>query len=178
MDQERPRPDDVPRELGPDAITAFRDTWHCLSNPYPCLVYWEGLTYPSSEHAWHAAKTLDPVLRERIQRTRDWREAKALGRTVPLRPGWDRLRRMLMTQILLAKFGYDEDLRARLAATGNRALLEGNPWGDTDWGAVPHTHPAGGIDLPWWHTANDVWAGRNWLGITLMIVRDTLQETA
>jgi predicted NAD-dependent protein-ADP-ribosyltransferase YbiA (DUF1768 family) len=54
-------------------------------------------------------------------------------------------------------------------------LVEGNTWGDVFWGAVryaPEVEAAHGI-LPYWYDDQDaLWVGHNWLGRTLMMVRD------
>ena len=104
----------------------------------------------------------------------DWREAKRMGRAISLRPGWDRLRRAVMLQVVLAKFTQNPDLAAALVQTGQRPLLEGNWWGDTDWGVVREDHRAWSPDLPWWHEGGWAWSGHNWLGLALMAARDVL----
>ena len=43
-----------------NAITSFRDENYFLSNMFPCTISFEGLTYPSAESAFQAAKCLDP----------------------------------------------------------------------------------------------------------------------
>lgn len=162
----------------PPPVTEFQGPYRFLSNFYGCLVPWEGAVYMTSEHAYQAAKTLDPAVRRHIQQLPSAGDAKAAGRTLQLRPGWDRIRRAVMLQVVLVKFVNNDDLRARLLATGYAALIEGNRWGDTDWGAVPEGHPkwaSTGTSL--WHAPDGItWSGRNWLGQALMMVRQTLQE--
>jgi len=164
--------------LGPVPVTAFRGEHWFLANPCACPVAFEGILYPSAEHAFQAAKTLDQDTRRGIAALADWRQAKQAGRALVLRPGWNGLRRAVMLQIVLDKFTRSPELRTRLAATGRAVLLEGNSWGDTDWGAVLSGHPAWSAELPWWHTQGAVWAGHNWLGFTLMVVRDVLDPDA
>ena len=48
-------------------INKFRGANRFLSNFYETSVEWEGLTYPSSEAAFQAAKTLDQEDRKRFQ---------------------------------------------------------------------------------------------------------------
>ena len=43
-----------------NAITSFRDEHYFLSNMFPSTISFEGLTYPSAESAFQAAKCLDP----------------------------------------------------------------------------------------------------------------------
>jgi ribA/ribD-fused uncharacterized protein len=157
-----------------DPITSFTGQYRFLASPFPCQFWFEDIMYPSSEHAFQAAKTFSGSQRMRIAGQPDWREAKRMGRLLNLRPDWDRLRRAIMLQVVLAKFLQHRDLAAQLTATGDRVLIEGNWWGDTDWGAVKDNHPKWSPDLPWWHCGDTAWAGHNWLGITLMTVRDVL----
>ena len=48
----------MPTPLTTD-VPAFRGPWGFLSNMYPSVVGFEGALYPSAEHAFQAAKTLD-----------------------------------------------------------------------------------------------------------------------
>lgn len=158
--------------LGEDPVTSFSSTYRFLSNPFPRPVWFEDVTYPSAEHAFQAAKTLDWDTRRRIAGTGlTWQEAKSAGRSLQLRPGWDKIRRAVMLQVLLAKFTQNDDLGDALAATGDRMLLEGNWWGDTYWGAVKRGHRQWSADLTWWQHWDGVWAGGNWLGVALMHAR-------
>jgi ribA/ribD-fused uncharacterized protein len=163
-----------PPSVLPPGITSFTGQYRFLANPFECPVSFEGDAYSSAEHAFQAAKSLDWRVRQEIAITPGWREAKQKGRVLRLRPGWDRLRRAVMLQVVLDKFIQNPDLAGGLAETGGRFLLEGNWWGDTDWGAVREGHRKWSPDLPWWHEGGQVWAGHNWLGLTLMTVRTVL----
>lgn len=160
---------------GGEPITQFSGRHEFLSNPFSCQVWFEGLLYPSTEHAFQAAKSLFPAERERIAAMTRWKDAKAAGRRLKLRPGWGQLRRAVMLQVVLAKFTQHPGLAWQLRGTGNRTLIEGNWWGDTDWGAVRPEHPHFKPELPWWHYGDLALAGHNWLGIALMTVREHLE---
>jgi ribA/ribD-fused uncharacterized protein len=114
-------------------IDRFIGRWGFLSNYYPCQVDMDGCSYPSVEHAYQAAKTLDPRLRNRIRDTFDPDEAKHLGRKYQSRLDWETVKLALMRQLVAAKFA-DPSLRLRLLETGDAVLVEGNDWGDTYWG--------------------------------------------
>lgn len=92
-----------------------------------------GLVYPTVEHAYQAAKTIDLVLREAIRTAPGPKEAKRLGRALDLRPGWDAGKLDVMHVLLERKFagGYMARL---LIATGHSELVEGNWWHDNVWG--------------------------------------------
>lgn len=126
-----------------DPITSFRGPHRFLSNFHPCLVMWHGLTFPSVEHAYQAAKTLQPAEQARIAIAPTPGDAKRLGRHVTLRPDWDNTGKLsVMARLLRQKFA-DPDLRALLLATGDAELVEGNNWGDRFWGVCDgggHNH--------------------------------------
>ena len=163
-------------DLGPDPVTSFSRDFEFLANPYPCIIWFEDTVYPTAEHAFHGAKSLDWDERQRIAQIPRWQDAKRAGRALQLRPGWDQLRRAVMLQIQLCKYTQHPSLYGALVSTGDRLLLEGNWWGDTDWGAVVPGHSKFSPDLPWWHSGDKVWAGHNWLGTSLMMTRSVLTE--
>lgn len=47
-------------------INSFMGKYRFLSNFWPCKVIFNGLEYPSTEHAYQAAKTLNPEERYEI----------------------------------------------------------------------------------------------------------------
>lgn len=103
----------------------------------------DGEDYPSVEHAYQAAKTLDLEERRSFQVGEgyhsdvDWeddaRRAKRAGRSVTLRPDWDSVKLGVMTSLVVQKFKY-EDMMNKLMDTGIVHIQEGNYWGDTFWG--------------------------------------------
>lgn len=62
------------------------------------------------------------------------KEAKSLGRSVKLREDWDLLKEEFMYTVCFAKFTQNKNPGKKLLATGDRVLIEGNAWGDTEWG--------------------------------------------
>jgi ribA/ribD-fused uncharacterized protein len=138
-------------------IDAFTGPYFFLSNFAESPVEFEGALYPTVEHAFAAAKTLDPTERELIRLAERPGEAKRLGRQVALRPGWDDLRVEVMRGLLARKFAPGSELAARLLATGDAQLVEGNTWGDRFWGVCRGQ-------------------GRNQLGQLLMELRDQLRR--
>lgn len=104
-----------------------------LSNFYPCEIRYEGINYPSSEHAYQAAKTLNLMQREEIARCGTAGQSKKLGRKLKMRSNWDKIKRGIMKDILRLKFALP-GLKLTLLATGDAYLEETNWWGDTYWG--------------------------------------------
>jgi ribA/ribD-fused uncharacterized protein len=160
------------------AVVQFAGDYDWLSNFYVHPFRIEGVSewWNSAEHAFQAAKATTPELYRKIRDARTPGEAKRLGRIADVRPSvWNGQRREIMMRVLMAKFSIPE-LRERLAATGTAALVEGNTWGDTYWGAVPEGGKGWNPDLPWWHfdDGTRVYAGQNWLGRELMMVRELI----
>lgn len=134
------------------AILKFEGTKRYLSNFWPCLVEYEALIYPSSEHAFQAAKTLDLQERLIIANLPRPFAAKSAGRKIELRSDWGDVRLQVMYEIVLDKFTRHPVLTAKLLDTGVQNLVEGNHWNDTYWGVCRGK-------------------GSNHLGIILMRVR-------
>lgn len=136
-------------------IDNFEGRYRFLSNFFVRELFYDGILYPSSEHAYQAAKSLDFDVRQRIARCSTPGTAKKAGKQVKLRPNFDTLKGDIMFEIVLKKFAANSDLREKLVKTSGYSLVEGNTWDDTYWGVC-----------------NGV--GQNQLGIILMRVRDLL----
>lgn len=138
-------------------IDEFRGPYRWLSNFEYCSVEYEGLVYPSSEHAYQAAKSIHPEVRELVRRAATCREAKRLGNALELREDWEQVKLLVMRDVLRDKFTRNPHLKQKLLATGKAELIEGNSWGDTFWGVCRGQ-------------------GQNHLGQLLMRLRDELGE--
>lgn len=143
-----------------EPIDRFMYNHHFLSNFYPASVDFEGLSFPTIEHAYQAAKTLDPVERIRIRNYEKPGQAKRRGKKVVLRPDWEAVKFKIMEDLVRQKFTGNRNLKALLLETGDRPLIEMNTWGDRIWGVDEH-----GV-------------GENNLGKTLMKIRAELQKSA
>lgn len=142
------------------SIKAFSGKFAFLSNFWSCKIIFEGIEFPSVEHAFQAAKTTNPSERELVRLAATPVKAKRIGRQVTLRDDWDKVKIEIMHGFLLQKFSQDEMLREMLLSTDDTELIEGNTWGDKFWGAV---------------LENGKWVGRNELGKLLMSVRSEIR---
>lgn len=116
-------------------IDRFEGEYEFLSNFYPSEIIHDGITYPTVEHAYQAAKTLDFGTRWRISQLTTPAQAKKAGRTVKIRPDWEKVKIHIMRELLLQKFFLsDGELGYELQQTTPAELIEGNWWGDTFWG--------------------------------------------
>ena len=135
----------------------FSGEFEFLCNFYKYPFEYEGRTYPTSEHAFQAAKTLQEHEKDGVAGAFSPGLAKKLGRRVQLRPDWDLIKNDVMYDILKVKFSNDF-LKKKLLETGDMELIEGNTWGDTYWG----------VDL-------NSGIGQNHLGKLLMKLREELK---
>jgi ribA/ribD-fused uncharacterized protein len=148
-----------------NVVDSFTGQWAVLSNfaAIPCEL--GGDTYPTVEHAFHAAKVADMRERHRLYAplSSDPRKAKAWGATVPLRAHWDEgVAVAAMSAALASKFT-NPAARAVLLSTGGAVLIEGNAHHDNRWGDCRNcTRPACSA------------LGTNLLGALLMAIRATL----
>jgi ribA/ribD-fused uncharacterized protein len=104
-----------------------------LSNFWPCDINYQGLVFPSVEHAFQGCKAGTRGAKVRFSKMRSPVEAKREGRKVILRKDWERRKEKIMYCLLRKKFSIPE-LAKRLVATGDAVLIEGNWWKDTYWG--------------------------------------------
>lgn len=116
-------------------ISRFKEEYEFLNNYYPCPVEYEGITYPTNEHAFQAVKTLNKSLRAEIANAATPGIAKEMGNQVSLRPDWEEIKTDVMLELCRKKFSVP-DLKQKLLATEGCYLVEGNHWGDRCWGVV------------------------------------------
>ena len=114
-------------------IDFFDGEYAFLSNFYNAFCIFEGKFYPTVEHAFQAAKSLDLAERDWIAAAGTPGLAKRLGRRVNLRPDWEKVKSDVMEECLRSKFA-DPILKQKLFATGDEELVEGNYWCDNIWG--------------------------------------------
>jgi N-glycosidase YbiA len=118
-----------------ESIKSFHGEYRFLSNFYSFGdIVWEGIVFPSVEHAYQAAKSTDWNEQVQISAAKTPAKAKQMGKTIQHKiKGWSRIRLAVMENLLRQKFSYPAAADA-LLATGDAELIEGNTWGDTFWG--------------------------------------------
>lgn len=115
-------------------IDRFAGPWAVLSNFAPATVTLDGMVYPTVEHAYCAAKTVDPTERERIRATTTPGKAKRAGRKLVVRADWEQVKLSVMGELVRQKFTENWQAASLLALSGNARLVEGNNWHDRFWG--------------------------------------------
>ncbi len=136
-------------------INCFDGKYAFLSNYYNSPITHDGITYPTNEHFFQAMKTLKIDERLAIAAAETPGQSKRMGRSVTLRSDWETIKSYYMELGLRLKF-QNPDLAAKLIATGDEELIEGNTWGDRIWGVCNGE-------------------GENRLGKLLMKIRDELK---
>lgn len=137
-------------------IAGFTGEWRFLSNFWPCWVEFEGVRYPTTEHAYQAAKTTDKALRLLMSRATTPGQVKRMGKKMQVREDWNDIREDVMRDLLIQKFSKRE-FSALLLSTLDMEIEETNTWNDTFWGVCR------GV-------------GQNKLGQLLMQIRADLRE--
>jgi ribA/ribD-fused uncharacterized protein len=147
----------------PKTINRFKDKYAMFSNFSPCVVIFEGRTYPTTEHAYQAAKSKDDMFRKTISElpANKAGQTKRLGRKVKLRDDWELIKISVMRRLLMQKFSYDE-FRKLLLSTDDSIIIEGNYWHDNYWGDC------------YCSDCKDI-VGKNNLGKLLMKIREIIK---
>ncbi len=122
--------------LRDNVIDNFSGEYKFLSNFYPCTFSYRSMSWASAEHAYQAMKATKVEDLELIRLANSPGMAKRLGRCITVREDWERVKDEFMSHIVYAKFSQNPELKAKLLATGDATLIEGNNWGDKYWGVV------------------------------------------
>jgi len=117
-----------------EPIKSFQGEHRWLSNFWTCRIVTSWGVFPSVEHAYVAAKTTDENIRREIAALPTPGGVKRFGRTMFIRRDWSVIKLSVMEEAVRAKFMQHPELAAKLRATGNAELIEGNTWGDRFWG--------------------------------------------
>jgi ribA/ribD-fused uncharacterized protein len=138
------------------AIKGFFGPYRFLSNFATVKIRFNGLLFPTVEHAYVAAKSEDPKVQRFVAHIEFPGEAKQYGKRIKLRADWETVKFDFMRDFLIQKF-IQEPYQTKLLATGDAYIEETNYWDDQVWGVC-----------------NGV--GDNNLGKLLMKIRRGLQD--
>lgn len=148
----------------PEQVFFYEQDFYVLSNFSAFNLEWAGLTFATTEHAYHWEKftggphadiaalvRFAPSAHEAFKRAEQHKQFR--------RKDWDDVKLGIMQGILRAKADQHEYVRRKLLATGSRELIE-DSWRDDYWG---------------WGPRRD---GQNMLGKLWMEVRGELTANA
>lgn len=140
-------------------IQEFQGANRWLSNFATVSVEFEGKVYPSVEHGFVAAKSLDEEFREYCTNPNIHpAEVKSAGKKMELRGDWEQVKHEIMFTLLESKFT-KEPFKTKLIESKYDYIQEGNWWSDTHWGFCFKTQQ-----------------GENVLGKMIMKIRTELLE--
>lgn len=142
-------------------IDSFEGEYFFLSNFSKSSIEYDGITYPTVEHAYQAQKTLDKDLRLAVSELKTPSESKRFGKSVVLREHWDTIKVGIMVELCEIKF-QTSYYKKQLLLTEDATLIEGNTWHDNFWG-----------DCRCEKCKNIT--GLNYLGRLLMEIRDAVK---
>jgi hypothetical protein len=131
-----------------------------LSNLYPAKIVFEGIDFPSSEHAYQFGKFKDRKIAEWAMTAPKPHLIAILAHNLfvwDIVENWSAIKLTRMEAILEAKFTQHSDLRSKLLATQDKMLIEESTT-DAFWGIGKKG------------------MGKNMLGILLMKIRKQMQE--
>lgn len=110
----------------------FKGKYEFLSNFYPCVISLDGITYPSTEHAYQAMKSGDSDISLVISKLDYPGQAKKYGQQLVPQKNWDEVKVASMKMLLNLKFN-DYELATKLVDV-EEDLVENNWWHDNFWG--------------------------------------------
>lgn len=143
-----------------------------LSSLSDSPIEFEGMTFPTAEHAYQAGKTKDPAIKKWLLSAPKPRHVAQAAHTLTdeddgLDPNWNKAKFARMKAIIRAKFEQNPELKRQLLETGDAVLVEAGPTSkgvngqaNIVWGVPADGHP-----------------GKNALGRLLMEVRGELGGT-
>lgn len=121
-------------------ITEFQNEFRWLSNFAPVKIILNGLQFESVEYAYMSEKSNDPEWKKFCADAKNTPGAvKRKSRTIKLRSDWEAVKLEVMEKCLRQKFS-QEPYKAKLLATGNILIQEGNRWNDKFWGVCLKTN--------------------------------------
>ena len=152
----------VPKKIVSEDIYGFQKELRWLSNMWPCPITFKGMTFPSSENVYQAAKfsrDLD-VVRKFLKLTpMDSKTCVKQFQTLypeAIDTNFHQRKIDVMEMAVRAKFKQNDYLATKLILTGDVYIEETNNWGDRYWGVVEGE-------------------GENHLGKILMKIRSEIQ---
>ena len=129
-----------------------------FSNFAVSRITFDGIEYPTVEHAYQAQKTTDEFQKRRLAEEETPGRAKRKGRLVKCRTNWDVIKFDIMVRCLMAKFQIPMYRDALLETGGAELVEDASKWNDCEWGE------------------GRAGKGRNLLGKALMLVRHNMKH--
>lgn len=109
-----------------------------FSNFASFAVEWRGILWPTSEHAYQAAKFTDKAIVAEVQNAHSAHDAKKIAHRHEgqIRPDWDEIKISIMEEIVRQKLAQHPYILKKLLQTGDMEIIEDSPT-DSFWGRGP-----------------------------------------
>lgn len=122
-----------------DLILFWGGGFGCFSNFSAYQVEYNGVLYPTSEHAYQAAKFTDEDLKEKVKNARSSYEAFMMTQDMKdkYRPDWYNVRVDIMEEIIRAKIDQHPHVLKKLRDSEDREIVEASHL-DAFWGWGPN----------------------------------------
>ena len=121
-------------------VESFRGEYRYLSNFQAVKIIFEGIEYPSIEHAYMSAKSDSMEWKSKCaDKNITAGKIKRLSHTISLKADWDDIKLDVMTEVIDQKFN-QEPFNTLLLDTGDKYIQEGNRHNDTFWGFCLETN--------------------------------------
>jgi ribA/ribD-fused uncharacterized protein len=133
-----------------ERICFYEQDFYIFSNFSSFMLEWDGKLWPTSEHAYQAARFADPEVKELIRNMRSAHDAlkyMEANRDKSM-PGWADTKLSVMKRILFAKVEQHPYVKKKLLDSGDRELVE-NSWRDSFWGWGPNKDGANHLGKLW-----------------------------
>jgi N-glycosidase YbiA len=117
-------------------IHFYTPKFYALNNFSAHIIEFDGKIFPTSEHAYQAAKCMDPTGREAIRAARSPLQAKRLANETyraSKDPDWETKKVAVVEVILRAKLAQHPEVREALEESGQDEIVENSPT-DYFWG--------------------------------------------
>ncbi len=117
------------------AIPYYETSYFVFSNFSAHAVLFEGVMYPTAEHAFQAQKFTDEHLRKQVQKCPSPLAAWELAHKLKSqqRADWGDVKVAILTNIVRAKVQQNADVKTALVQTHSEKIVELNP-NDSFWG--------------------------------------------
>ena len=111
-------------------INDFHKEYFFLSNFAPSVLYYEGVRYPTVEHAFQAAKMVHDSDKQAISVAQSPGEAKRIGRRGLMRSDWEDIKVDVMRKCLMRKFLLNPEVKNFYDFKPEDVVLEGYRFGE------------------------------------------------
>jgi len=119
-------------------IPYYETSHFVFSNFSAHTVEYNGVNYPTAEHAFHAQKFDDPLLADKIRDCGSPLAAWQLAHELKpqRRSDWNDVKVAILTDIIRAKVNQHQEVKDALLSSGSEEIIEINP-NDDFWGSGP-----------------------------------------